>query len=193
MTFKIGVCGSHRTGKTTLAKHLSQTLDIPFIPTQTNNIFAQHGLHPAQPLEFKTRLSIQQQILESAINLWQTQTYVTDRTPIDFMAYTLADIQGTTPDEFTQLENYLMTCFQATDEFFTQLIIIQPAIPLIQAPGKAALNRGYMEHLNILIQGLCHDERLHCQAYVIRRDVTDIQARLKAILSKDNYKSLNSE
>jgi hypothetical protein len=185
MTFKIGICGSHRTGKTTLAKNISQTLKIPFIPTQTNNVFAQHGLHPAQPLNFKTRLWIQQQVLASAIELWQTQTdtYVTDRTPIDFIAYTLADIQGNTVDEFTQLENYLSDCFQATDEFFTQLIVIQPAIPLIQAPGKAALNRSYMEHLNILIQGLCHDERLHCPAYVIRRDIIDIQARIDTILS----------
>ena len=106
-------------------------MGIPFVQTSTSAVFQQYGLHPAQPLKFKTRLWIQHRVIEAATSSWQTETgaFVTDRTPIDFMAYTLADIQGVTVVEFAQLEAYLAQCFDVTDQFFTQLVVLQPRFP----------------------------------------------------------------
>jgi DNA helicase TIP49 (TBP-interacting protein) len=183
--FRIGLCGSHRTGKTTLAQAISVKLQIPFLRTSTSYVFKQHGLHPAQPLDFKERLWIQHRILEAATKIWQTQTgsFITDRTPIDFMAYTLADIQGATAVDFAELEDYLTACFQVTNQVFTQLVVLQPAIELVYEEGKAALNKAYMEHLNIIIQGLCGDERLKCSSIVIKRHIIDLKERVQSIIS----------
>ncbi len=185
MALRIGLCGSHRTGKTTLAEAISKKTRIPFIKTSTSAVFEQHGLHPAQPLSFKTRLWIQHRIIEAAVEVWQAEkgSFITDRTPIDFMAYTLADIQGTTEVDFAELETYLEHCFEVTNQFFTTLTVLQPAIPLVHEQGKAALNRAYMEHLNILIQGLCSDERLKCTSIVIKRNIISLETRIKTILN----------
>jgi predicted ATPase len=178
---RLGLAGSHRTGKTSLAKAISQTTGVPFVETSTSAVFKHSGLHPATPLEFKTRLWIQQRILQAAVAVWQTMpdAFVTDRTPIDFMAYTLADIQGATVVDFADLEEYLTHCFKITNQFFTKLVVVQPAIPLVPDDGKAALNKAYMEHLNTIILGLCNDERLRCPAVTLTRQILSLEERVK--------------
>ncbi|MDM8565275.1 AAA family ATPase [Candidatus Halobeggiatoa sp. HSG11] len=175
---KLGICGSHRTGKTTLAQAIADKTGINLLKTDTNAIFVQQGLHPSQPLDFPTRLKIQKLIIQAAVKIWQTDNFVTDRTPIDFMAYTLADIQGNTEVDFIELEAYLTECFMVTNQIFSKLIVIQPAIPLVYESGKAALNKSYMEHLNIIVQGLCYDERLQCPVTVIQRNIIALKERV---------------
>jgi len=181
---RLGLAGSHRTGKTSLAQALSQQLQLPLIKTNTSAIFKQYGLNPATSMNITTRLWIQNKIIQAAIENWQTNSpgFVTDRTPLDFMAYTLAEIQGSTDVEFQELEAYLQYCFEVTQQFFTQLVIIPPAIPLVYEEGKAALNRAYMEHLNIIIQGLCYDERLTCPFVILPRKITNLPERVQEIL-----------
>ena len=183
MKLKLGLCGSHRTGKTTLAEAISQELGIPFVKTDTARVFRQNGLEPSGSMDFKTRLHIQHSIIAAAQDIWNMENgpFITDRTPVDMMAYTLGDIRGDTPADFSKLENYLAHCFDAANKTFTMLIIIQPAIPLIYEQGKAALNRAYMEHLNTLILGLCGDEQLRCPSLVITRAMTDIGERVRAV------------
>jgi hypothetical protein len=186
MIHRIGLCGSHRTGKTTLAECISKQTGIPLIKTSTSAVFEQHDLHPADDLDFKTRLWIQHRVIDAAVHIWQEAEnglFITDRTPIDFMAYTLADIQGTTEVDNNELENYLIHCFEVTNQFFTQLFILQPAIKLVYEPGKAALNKAYMEHLNTLILGLCHDERLKSPTFLIKRHIIRLEQRLETILN----------
>ncbi|MCK5717481.1 MAG: AAA family ATPase [Thiomargarita sp.] len=187
-SLKIGISGSHRTGKTTLAEAISKKIrTLTNLKTSSSAVFKKYGLHPAQTLDFKTRLWIQHQILAAGIEMWQTPQFVTDRTPIDFMAYTLADIQGATDVNFTALESYLTQCFEVTNDFFSHIIILQPAIPLVYEAGKAALNRSYMAHLNTLIQGLCHDERLTCPSFLIKRHLMNLEERVKFVHLTANH------
>jgi hypothetical protein len=110
------------------------------------------------------------------------EKFITDRTPIDMMAYTLADIDGKSSVDFSALEGYLGHCFRVTDSLFSHLFILQPAIPLVHEEGKAALNRAYMEHLNILMQGLCCDERLHSPIVTVPRHIIPLDDRVKTIV-----------
>jgi len=100
------------------------------------------------------------------------------------MAYTLGDIQGKTDVEFENLENYLNQCFELTNDIFQHLFILQPAIPLVYETGKAALNKAYIEHLNSIILGLCHDECLKIPVTIIPRQVLDLQQRIDYITEK---------
>jgi hypothetical protein len=183
MTIKIGLAGSHRTGKTTLALAIAQEKNIAFVKTDTSAVFKQQGLHPAAPMDFNTRLWIQNHIIEAAVQIWQSEPkdFITDRTPLDFMAYTLADIQGATEVDFAELTGYLTRCIDATNRFFNLLVVLQPAIPLVYEPGKAALNPAYMEHLNVIIQGLCHHDDLICPSIIIKKDIIRIEERIAAI------------
>ncbi|MCP4108947.1 MAG: AAA family ATPase [Desulfobacteraceae bacterium] len=184
MHLKIGLCGSHRTGKTTLAKEISLKAGIPFVKTSTSEVFEQSGLHPADPMDFKTRIWIQHRVTDAAEKVWQAEqgSFVTDRTPVDMIAYTLGDIRGTTEADFNELKNYMDHCFEVTNKYFTKLAVIQPGIPLVYEKGKAKLNRAYIEHLNTVIMGLCSDERLATPSIIIKRSITAIEDRIRECL-----------
>ncbi len=181
----VGLCGSHRTGKTTTAKKLAHDNDIPFVETTTSAVFAEHGLKPSSPMDFSTRLWIQDKVLAAAEEIWaQHRQFITDRTPLDMLAYTLGDIQGRTQVEFAALEHYVERCFAATNQYFGHLCVVQPGIPLIAAPGKAALNDAYIEHLNTLVLGLCLDERQQVPFAVMPRNCIAITERCLFIEEK---------
>ena len=180
----LGLCGAHRTGKTTLAIAISTDLNLPFVRTTTSQVFAQLGLDPAEPMDFQTRLFVQNHVLDAAEQVWQESVspFISDRTPIDMIAYTLGDIQGKTEVDFDLLSQYIDRCFASTNQFFQNLAIIQPGIPLVYEEGKAALNAAYIEHINILVIGLCNDSRLKTNVFCNARDVIAIDLRINNIL-----------
>jgi adenylate kinase family enzyme len=183
MTSNIGICGAHRTGKTTLAKALARTLSMPFIEIGTSAIFAANHLDPAKPMDFRTRLWVQQQILKHAVDIWfeMDEAFICDRTPIDMMAYTLAEVQGHTLDkelEF-ELEGYLLLCKSATEKYFNHLVLIPPAIPITAAKGKASLSKGYIEHIHRLVTGLWNDSE--AEGFRISKDVLNLSDRVAEV------------
>ena len=180
----LGLCGAHRTGKTTLAIAIASHLNIPFVRTTTSQVFADLGLDPAEPMDFKTRLFVQNHVLDAAEQVWQNSAvpFVSDRTPIDMIAYTLGDIQGKTEVDFDLLSQYIDRCFASTNQFFQNLAIIQPGIPLVYEDGKAALNAAYIEHINILVIGLCSDSPLKANVFCNARDAIDLETRILNIL-----------
>ncbi len=180
---RIGLCGSHRTGKTTLAEAVSKKTGIPFVRTSTSEVFRRAGLDPAASLDFNKRLWIQNETLEAAKGVWEAagKSFITDRTPVDMMAYTLGDIQGSTQADFNEVEDYLERCFTFTNRFFDALVIVQPGIPLVHEQGKAALNRAYIEHLNYLILGLTEDPRLTARVIRLGRETMGINDRVKTV------------
>lgn len=179
----LGLCGAHRTGKTTLAIALSSQLNIPFVRTTTSQVFAQLGLDPAETMDFETRLFVQNHVLDAAEQVWQESPspFISDRTPIDMIAYTLGDIQGKTKVDFDLLNQYIDRCFASTNQFFQNLAIIQPGIPLVYEEGKAALNAAYIEHINILVIGLCRDRRLQTSVFCNPREAIALDIRIQAL------------
>jgi hypothetical protein len=184
MIGNLGLCGAHRTGKTTLAIALASDLNIPFVRTTTSQVFAELGLDPAETMDFKTRLFVQNHVLDAAEKVWQNSPspFVSDRTPIDMIAYTLGDIQGKTEVDFDLLNQYIDRCYASTNQFFQNLAIIQSGIPLIYEQGKAALNPSYIEHINVLIIGLCQDSRIKANVFCNPREAIALDLRIRNIL-----------
>jgi hypothetical protein len=170
-------------GKTTLAQRTSDIRALPFLRTQTSGVFLGRGLDPAQPMSFETRLSVQRDILAAAESLWvkASDPFISDRTPLDMAAYTLADVQGATRLDSAALLEYLDDCMTATNRFFDKLIIVPPGIPLVQEPGKAALNQAYIEHVHTLVVGLCHDPRITGAVHLLPRDIVSLEERVQRI------------
>ncbi len=180
---KLGLCGAHRTGKTTLAKELAKVLELPFVATDSGAVFKQYGLKADDNIDIATRILIQDAILDAGEQCWKEagEYFITDRTPMDMLAYTLADIQGDTTCNIHLLEQYSHRCFHLCEQYFTKLSIVQPGIPLVYEEGKAALNIAYIEHLNVLIQGLCADERMTKPVLYLSRNCVDLSLRVSAI------------
>lgn len=177
--------GSHRCGKSTLAKLYAERTGIQFVETETSQIFLDLGFSPKVDYDFKTRLFIQRKVLESMNNVYSKATgvFIADRTPIDALAYTLADITrdnvgGELQSEF---KAYSHDCIEVLNRNFNTLMIIQPGIKMVETPGKAPINEAYIEHLNFLIMGIAIAPAVECNHFYIPRDMTDLEDRFLAL------------
>lgn len=183
----IGLSGSHRCGKTTLAKAYAEKHGLFFLETSASAIFREFDLDPAVTYNFDVRLMIQQIILDRFDVAYGKHAgnskVITDRTPLDLLAYTLGDVSGQTlrPDQEALLRQYVNDCFDVANRRFSTILVVQPGIPLVYEEGKAAMSEGYIEHLNSLILGLSVDERLRSLHYYMPRSVTDLNSRLQAL------------
>lgn len=183
----MGLAGAHRVGKTSLARASAQALEVPFVETSASAVFARYGIAPDQPLSFQERMVIQDAILQDCIEKWSGYKagFITDRTPIDLMAYTVADIRGDTVPEGADVlvANYLHRCIEAANDHFMELMLIQPGIPVVPAPGKAALSQAYMEHLNTLMMGYMVRKDLQITGRFMQRDRLDFEDRLATVVT----------
>jgi predicted ATPase len=184
----IGICGAHRVGKTTLAGELAAQTGFVFLETSSGEVMRAHGFNPQLNYSFATRLNIQWLILNDAEQKYTAaevhgDTFITDRTPIDFMAYLLADVQraNITASESLATAGYMRTCVDVVNRFFSMLVILQPGIPLIAAPNKAPLCPAYIEHLNALIIGLACSAESGARAMLMPRGMTDLHNRVYAV------------
>ncbi|MEB0029145.1 hypothetical protein QN372_00130 [Undibacterium sp. RTI2.1] len=183
----IGLLGSHRTGKTTLAKVYAEKHDLIFVETSVSSIFKQMGLDPAAKFKFKERLEIQEEVLRSVEEIYNridpSVSAIADRTPLDMLAYTMSEAIGDSVGKREQAKfaSYVRRCFEVTNRRFSSLILVQPGIPVIAMQGKAIANEAYMEHLNSLMLGLSLDERIKVPHFYIPRGVLSLEGRVTAL------------
>jgi hypothetical protein len=181
----LGLTGSHRSGKSTLAKAFADESGVKYVATGATATFERVGFDPKKDYDFATRLMIQREILRDCDRLYEKSgvRFITDRTPIDFLGYTLADVtRENVPYALTvELERYIADCYACANRHFTTLVLVQPGIKPVEAPGKAPANPAYIEHLNALMLGLMATDTLTCDHYQIPRRCTDLDQRVAAV------------
>jgi hypothetical protein len=182
----ISLTGSHRVGKTTLAKAYADKHGIEFVETSVSAIFADMGIDPAGSFDFALRLKVQQEILKRLDAIYERyagRQAIFDRCPIDFMGYTLGDAVGdSVPSECVpELNRYIDACYDVLNKRFSAIVLVQPGIQLVAAPGKAVTNAAYIEHLNSLMLGLAADPRCKLVPRYIARHVTDLNDRIATL------------
>ena len=181
----IGLIGAHRTGKTTLAKAYAEETGTPFVETSSSAVFEKLGYSPKLDYDFGTRMIIQNAILDDAVEKYSQHTgmFVTDRTPIDMLAYTMADIQrdNLTPEQSIEFVKYVGRCFEESNKRFLALVLVQPGIETVEALGKAPANPAYMEHLNTLMLGMLVGEMNTTSHFYLPRRTTDLEERFEAL------------
>lgn len=183
----IGLCGAHRTGKTSLARAVAEKHeDVLFLETPVSGICKELGFDPARTHDFKTRLEVQGEILKRVDAIYAKhagERAITDRTPLDMIAYTMADAIGdrVAQEDQQRFASYVQQCIDVTNKRFGVLIVVQPGIPLVPAEGKAALNAAYIEHLSAIILGLSVDERVKPLHFYLPRSMTDMVERVGAV------------
>jgi len=159
--------------------------EFTFVETRISKVYAELGLDPKVMYPFAKRLEIQRRILDELVNQYREGglLFIADRTPIDFIAYTLADIvrdnyQG---EQDGELSTYINDCYDVTNTYFSMILVVQPGIKAEESALKAPANLGYMEHINNLVLGLSTDRRLNSMHFALNRETVDLDTRVGAI------------
>ncbi|WP_421222569.1 AAA family ATPase [Aeromonas sp. 602293] len=164
---RIGICGAHRTGKTTLARALADSTGLTLMDAGISAVFREMGLEPSRTLSFADRMRVQDRILDNYLNqMAGLDNVVIDRTPIDFIGYLLADLSQDHYQEEAagqRVVEYIERCFEAVRQTMSFVIFVSPGIPLEMAEGKGLVDPGYIRGLHWLMRsaladsGVAHD------------------------------------
>ena len=138
----IGFAGAHRTGKSTLAERVANELDYVYLPVNVANDSVWDSFNPHEYFTFAERIEVQERLLNAMeIVLYKktddNNSYITDRTPIDILAYLLSNIDQTTSELYdSKVEHLIWRCHQITLLYFSDVFVVQPSIPFEKIPGK---------------------------------------------------------
>jgi len=89
--YKIGICGAHGTGKTTIGTLLSKELKLPFITNTMRSMWVESGVVDFEKLPADVRAEFQKHAILRQIDRENSEGasgFITDRTVIDNLAYT---------------------------------------------------------------------------------------------------------
>ncbi len=183
----IGLCGASGTGKTTLAKVVAKYAEMYFLESSARKALTLMGLDSQKNCDFNTRMAIQWKILELAEEDYKNapKPFISDRTPLDFIAYTIADVSRETlnDEQREDFEDYYIKCFNVTNTYFSIVTLIQPAIT-IEEDGVRPTCSIYSEHINLILLGLMsNEEQAQFIAISMDRVVTDLKDRCRMIVS----------
>jgi len=87
---KIGLCGAHGTGKTTLLQELKKYLEVPELSRTMRDMWGQFGIADFEKLPADVRSTFQRYAILRQIEREDaaTEGFITDRTVIDNLGYT---------------------------------------------------------------------------------------------------------
>lgn len=185
---RIGLCGSHRSGKTTLAKQLASSMGLTFVPSQVSSIARDYDFNMDEDRRddikfFAMQKSILEHIRQNAMYGAQEGRgrVIMDRTPLDAAAYLMADIQANTGNfEFQEdVLQYVDAAIRMTNQHFDAIIIVPPGIDFDPADGKPGGNLAYQEHHHLICSGLANE--LTIPNGMLERDNLDLTDRVDAV------------
>ena len=186
----LGIHGSHRTGKSTLATEYSLETGAPLLLVNSGDVFSRLSLDPSKHLSADERLSVQEAILDNAEDLYagEKDYFIADRTPLDMLAYALLDLSAA--DNISELqqkrfERYQKRCIDVTNRYFSLLFLIQPGIPMRDAPGKGKFCAVNQSCLNEIMKGLLINGDLAPASRILNSEVLGVKDRLDSLLTAE--------
>lgn len=180
----LGLAGSHRTGKSTILKALAEVnANIPTIWSATTNVAEQLGIKVGPNMKEGDRAVFQETVLSAFIAQWGSVggVFLTDRTPLDFAAYALADLKPDSTENFKGwVRGYVERCLSVTTQMFSGVVVVQPGIPYVVDEGKPPPDLEYQEKVGAHVLSLAL-QLPHGMADVIPRDCTGLTDRVTLI------------
>lgn len=179
----IGLCGAHRTGKTTMAKAWAERSGVEFVTISASEVIKNiTGGSCGEITDIETRLKVQRGLVQACDRafLRRKNIFVTDRTPLDVAAYTMAEAQqnNLSMDQQREVVEIVEDCIDITNASFGALLMIYPGLPYVVEEGKPPMNTAYQEHISSLITGFLADYRMKVNWWHIRREVADLDDRV---------------
>lgn len=189
----IGISGAHGCGKTTLAKEYAIRSGLDYVPASTNEIAKRAGYaHGSVDLDINERIKLQWHILEGFKSFIKDcpPNAVTDRTPLDVAAYTLAEMgmhsaKLADPAVLKTVPLLVREAQALTKQCFQHVSILRPLPTYDAVEGKRPPeNEAFQMHFQFLLEGLAFATQMS-KTFSISLSVTNsLEARLE-MLSED--------
>lgn len=176
-----------------MAKRYAEEFGIPFVASTVSSVFERLGLDPAASHKFDDRMRVQEAILEELTQLYRAGrsadpslpgVFISDRTPIDLLAYTYSDItpEWLTPKQHDRLVAYRKACYATLNEFFAVIFTLQPVLPVARSrKGKGSSSPALLAKQDALVRGLAASEDVLCRHFLMPRATVDLDARVECI------------
>lgn len=158
---KVMITGVSGVGKTTLAKELSRTLSIPFVSGSYSDLVPKTANMPHKDMISQSKEDIAQQDWQ-VINgrhksITNLDSFITDRSYIDSMAYWLSKLSGQVPACETDL--FIKACSELIERDGDKFIFIPFTLPMmtewdIEDNHKRITSRWYQYQLTSIISGV---------------------------------------
>lgn len=180
---RFGITGAHKSGKTTLAKHVASKWRMKYIDMRLSDVLRAFGASPNEIIPFAQRLHIQQNMVKHCINLLDEaeENYITDRSFIDVAAYTLSYMPHAISDiESESVKLIINQCYHAQSAFFDKLIVVGNGFEPPKEPTaheKAAFSWAWNFQLQAIIKGLVLNGQMKCPVNFIPDSLTSMAAR----------------
>lgn len=118
------------------------------------------GFDPVAPMGIEERIEAQEWLLLRYMELADgiPQPFITDRTPIDMAAYTLAEVSmlNTSLELGQRIDLFVQTAIASAAAMFDTMMVARP-LPVYDAqPDKPPPNPAYQAHIQILIEGMAY-------------------------------------
>lgn len=180
---RIGFCGAHRTGKTTLAKALSYPLGLTMLPNPNTAARLGYDMKNGNRVSDPDGMILQLEILKGMNDRLVGDAYLSDRTPLDAAAYLLADATANAGDDVnrTLVQEYVCQAIALTKDRFDIVILVPPAIVVEPVDGKPPVNAAYQLHIHHLISGMLAEVDL--PTLRIEVETTDLSDRMGDVLA----------
>lgn len=144
--FKVALCGTHSSGKTSLALPLSEILALPFISERARTVAKSWNLTPAtipkhRLMEYQWAV-IHEQV---AAEMRHPNGFVSDRSTLDNLAYAIhvAKQCGIGPVE---MDAYTFTAGQRIP-YYDLLVVVPPMFPLVK-DGERHEDEGFRQEIH---------------------------------------------
>lgn len=160
----LGLAGSHRSGKTTLAHAVASRGGIAFYDGSFGRLAKTLGYESVSKMSVGDRLTMQNRVLdlyEREIRLGAAAR-ITDRTPLDMLAYLMAEVgmhAGLDEASSRAIVAYRDRCIALTRELFDDVFLLQPLPVYVVADGKPSDDPAYQAHIQALIEGAIYASR----------------------------------
>lgn len=154
----LGLAGSHRSGKTTLARAVAARGGIAFYDGSFGRLARTLGYESVARMSIVERLTMQSRVLdlyEREIQL-DAADRITDRTPLDMLAYLMAEVgmhAGLEDAASRAVVAYRDRCIALTRDLFDDVFLLQALPVYVVADGKPSDDPAYQAHIQALIEG----------------------------------------
>lgn len=180
------LAGPHRSGKSTLARAYAEATGMEYRPFQTSAITQAAGLNLKHVRSLRQRLVFQGAILKGARAFFQCGgRFITDRSPLDFAAYLLADVRDEelSPEEDSMIEEFVGDCMALTNQTVSQGFVLPPVLPYVADPLKPHASRSYQAHHFYTLWGLVCSGPCLTPFRVIDGSIVKLEARVAFMVS----------